>query len=239
MNIQALSCIKWSNRDLYVKAGDFMSKMLVTREEIIKGQGLLYDTYKNQRWQWSEENNPTGFQIKSSDTGMKYITDRFDGKSSIWIGTFHGNKLITSMRLAFRTDENPFFDLELYHNKESGKTQLDKVLSEKNLTEISRFSTSLEYQNNRVGGAMTILILAKFLVKYNLSGFTTSQYDFFSKYGYSELVDDSFDYGDGVKTKVWLYPKNGVRFGLKLFMGNMEQNFKGVTYGWVSPSSKL
>ena len=179
--------------------------------------------------------------MKSTLSGMKYITDRFDEDSSIWIGTFHGNKLITGMRLCFRTEGNPLLDLELYHHKEeSGKIQLNKMLSEKNLVEINRFSTRLQYQRIRIGGALTILLLAKFLSKYNLSAFTSSQIDFLSKYGHSDLIDDNFDYGDGIKTKVWLYPNEDVEKGLKLFMGNMEKTFKGsVHYGWVSTSSKL
>ena len=60
MNKLALTCIKRSNQDLYVKAGDFISKILVNEEEIRSAQGLLYLTYKNQGWRWSEDNNPTG-----------------------------------------------------------------------------------------------------------------------------------------------------------------------------------
>ena len=159
-----------------------------------------------------------GFEVKGTLSGMKYIVDRFDENSSIWIGTFHRSNLITSMRLGFRTQENPLFDLELYHHQESGENKLNKVLSEKKLVEISRFSTSVEYQSIRVGGALTMLLLAKFMVKYNLSAFTTSQIDFLSKYGYSQLIDDNFDYGDGVRTKFWLYPNKDVEIVLKLLM---------------------
>lgn len=63
MNSLALSYIKRSNQDLYVKVGDFKSKVLVNEDEIRSAQGLLYETYVNQGWRWSEDNNPTGINL--------------------------------------------------------------------------------------------------------------------------------------------------------------------------------
>ena len=107
----------------------------------------------------------TGFQLKQRKS-LKYVTDKFEKDSAMWIGTFDYNELITAIRLTFRTEDNPLLDMELYEAVTQCST-LRSILQNENIVEISRFVTSPDYRSNGIGGTMSLLVMFMFLAKYN------------------------------------------------------------------------
>ena len=156
----------------------------------------------------------TGFQLKQRKS-LKYVTDKFEKDSAMWIGTFDYNELITAIRLTFRTEDNPLLDMELYEAVTQCST-LRSILQNENIVEISRFVTSPDYRSNGIGGTMSLLVMFMFLAKYNYTAVFTSQLDFFGKYGIGTLVNRTFDYGDGVHTNAWYYNNEDIDTIIKM-----------------------
>lgn len=146
---------------------------------------------------------------------LKYVTDKFEKDSAMWIGTFDYNELITAIRLTFRTEDNPLLDMELYEAAMQCST-LRSILQNENIVEISRFVTSPDYRSNGIGGTMSLLVMFMFLAKYNYTAVFTSQLDFFGKYGIGTLVNRTFDYGDGVHTNAWYYNNKDIDTIIKM-----------------------
>ena len=80
----------------------------------------------------------------------------------------------------------------------------------------------MEYRNHIIGGIFCILVLSKFLVEEKMAAISTSQSNFVKSLDLGYLLDDKFDYGDGVETKVWFYPLNHVQMITERLMKNVN-----------------
>ena len=138
-------------------------------------------------------------------------------EQAVWFGTLHNEGLISCSRLI---TQDRFGKLDINRYKDSEKPLLQNIFNSSKLVEAQRFAVSQEFRRNGVL-ALTLSLLVQYAnhISGDMVGATSVESVkrlFFSQCD-SQIIDENFDYGDGVPTTVIYWPNSTVsKFPRKL-----------------------
>ena len=130
-------------------------------------------------------------------------------EQAVWFGTLHNECLISCLRL-IRQDRSGKLDINRY--KDSEKPLLQNILNSSDLVEVQRGAVSQEFRQNGVF-ALTLSLLVQYANHIGgdivVATSVESVKRLFSQRD-SQIIDENFDYGDGVPTTMFYWPNSAV-----------------------------
>lgn len=187
---------------------NYITRILDNPDEIRLAQHLLFKIYvQEQNWHILP-NNPSGLKVKTDINGINTIIDNFD-KYSIWIGSFHEDKLIACGRIVKRDDKG-LLEIERYPISNNLKIKICAAAMP-NLIELNRSAILPGYRNTVVWPCL-LHFGFEFCNLHQLSTISTTEFDkvkhFHGSIGFKTIQHEKFKYHTSDKKTVEVYLAN-------------------------------
>ena len=160
--------------------------------------------------------------------GVRYIKDKFE-EQAVWLTVHEGNNICGALRLLFKFQTHETLDIMNYMPKELnyGRKQLKDFLKSVRLVEPQRLYVRPGYRGSAVPFMLRWCMYKSALIG-NVDGLV-----FGAPYNYSrdhpQYLFWDFDYGDGVKIKLYFLHKAFYTECVDYFQQKLLQNQKSMS----------